>query len=129
MAESQDRERVLLNGLRQINLQGEVVKGIKCVIKAVLNKKAKHVIYAADIDNKDVKEAIKVLCQSNSVSSDEVASRAELARCLNFAKGRNKNGEKIPKKGCSVCAVIRLGRDMGQPSVQAYKEQFKIQDM
>ena len=129
MGDDKSRETTLLNGLKQINLQGEVVKGIKCVIKSVLEKKAKHVVYASDIDNQKMKEAISALCKSNSIPSDSVSTRQELARHLSFSKCRNKNGEKLPKKGCAVCAVVSLGHESLQndPLVKDYRETF-LQD-
>ena len=101
-------EEVLINGLHQINLSGNVAKGIKCTTKAIMKGKARLVLLADDCQNKDYKNLITGLCKKYNVKLVTVSQREALGKALGLT---NLKADGTPRRqmGCGACAITKYG--------------------
>ena len=105
---SEGDNAVLVNGLKQINLSGNVAKGIKCTVKAILKGKARLVLLADDCENKDYKNLITGLCKKHNVRLQAVPKREEIGQALGLAHILA-DGTVKRQLGCGACAIIKYG--------------------
>ena len=101
-------ESVFENGLKQINLSGNVAKGIKCTVKAILKGKARLVFLADDCENKDYKNLITGLCKKHNVKLEAVPQRESIGKALGLAHILA-DGTVKRQLGCGACAIIKYG--------------------
>ena len=57
---------------------GKIEKGTNEVTKAIERGTAKFVVYAADVDPKEIVQHIPVLCKEKNISCQEVESKQKL---------------------------------------------------
>jgi large subunit ribosomal protein L7Ae len=76
---------------------GKIEKGTNEVTKAVERGTAKLVVYAADVEPKEIVAHIPILCKEKSIKCEEADSKQKLG----VAAGIN--------VGCSSVAVIDMG--------------------
>ena len=101
-------EAILESGLHQINLSGNVAKGIKCTTKAILKGKARLVLLADDCENKDYKNLITGLCKKYNVKLQNVAKKEVIGKALGLTHIKA-DGTVKRQMGCGACAIIKYG--------------------
>lgn len=101
-------ETVIEHGLHQINLSGNVAKGIRCTIKAILKGKARLVLLADDCENKDYKNLVAGLCKKHNVKLQTVEKKELLGRALGLTHFKA-DGSVRRQMNCGACAIIRYG--------------------
>ena len=99
---------VLENGLHQINLSGNVAKGIKCTIKAILKGKAQLVLLAEDCENKDYSNIVTGLCKKYNVKLQMVPQKQLIGKALGLTHIKA-DGTVKRQMGCGACAIIKYG--------------------
>ena len=99
---------VLENGLHQINLSGNVAKGIKCTIKAILKGKAQLVLLAEDCQNKDYTNVVTGLCKKHNVKLQLVPQKELIGKALGLTHIKA-DGTVKRQMGCGACAIIKYG--------------------
>ena len=100
-------QSVVENGLKQINLSGQVAKGFNCVIKAILKGRAKIVFLASDAD-KNYKDLIVGLAKKYNVRLDENLKKETLGDVLGQASIKS-GGEVRKHIACGACAITKYG--------------------
>ena len=113
---------VLEEGLRQINLSGAVAKGLNCASKAILKGKAKIVLLADDVENKDYKNLIIGLCKKYNVKLQIVPSKEVLGRALGLTHLKA-DGSVRRQMNCGVCAITKYGSVETQ-SIEDFRQAF-----
>ena len=108
MAEETSQTTVIEQGLHQINLSGNVAKGIKCTVKAILKGKARLVLLADDCENKDYKNLITGLCKKYEVKLQTVPQRELIGKALGLTHIKA-DGTVKRQMGCGACAIIKYG--------------------
>lgn len=76
---------------------GKIEKGINEVTKAIERGTAKLVVYASDVQPKEITQHIPILCKEKKISCEEVDSREKLGIAAGI------------KVSCSSIAVIQEG--------------------
>ena len=102
------QDTIIEQGLHQINLSGNVAKGIKCTAKAIMKGKARLVLLAEDCQNKDYKNLITGLCKKYNVKLQVVAQRELLGKALGLTNLKA-DGSVRRQIGCGACAIIKYG--------------------
>lgn len=109
-------------GLKQINLSGQVAKGLNCVIKSIVKGKAKLVVLAEDCDNKDYKATVTALCKTYGVELKGQVTKQDLGDIFGMAS--LKSDASVRRHiNCSACAVIKLGK-IRTADVEAFLEAY-----
>lgn len=110
---------ILKAGLKQINLSGQVAKGMNCVIKAIIKGKAKLVVLAEDCDVKDYKAVITALCKQYDVKLQSGVAKEDLGAVLGMNRPKGDGSARSHKINCSACAVTKLGK-IRTPDVEEF---------
>ncbi|PIN88786.1 50S ribosomal protein L7ae [Candidatus Pacearchaeota archaeon CG10_big_fil_rev_8_21_14_0_10_35_13] len=76
---------------------GKIEKGINEVTKAVERGTAKLVVYAKDVEPKEIIQHIPAICKEKGIQCEEVDSKAKLGVAVGISVG------------CSSVAVLDLG--------------------
>ena len=105
---SETNVAVIEAGLRQINLSGNVAKGLNCAAKAIMKNKAKLVLLAEDCDNKDYKNLIIGLCKKYNTKLQMVPQKELLGRALGLTHLKA-DGSVRRQMNCGACAIIKYG--------------------
>ncbi len=83
--------------IEKANKTGKVEKGTNEVTKAIERGTAKFVVYAADVEPKEIVQHIPILCKEKEIPCHEVDSKQKLGIAVN-----------IPVASSSV-AIIEMG--------------------
>ena len=108
MSEGAAATAVIENGLHQINLSGNVAKGIKCTVKAILKGRAQLVLLAEDCQNKDYTNLITGLCKKHGVKLQTVPQKELIGKALGLTHIKA-DGTVKRQMGCGACAIIKYG--------------------
>jgi len=94
----------IYNIIEKARKTGKIEKGTNEVTKAIERATAKLVVYATDVDPKEIVQHLPVLCKEKGIKCEEVDSRQKLGISV---------GIKVP---CSAVAVIESGEGKDEVS-------------
>ena len=103
-------EAAIKSVIRKSQVQGELVKGLNEVCKALDRKQAQLCVLAKDCDDQKYKKLVQALAKNAGIPVVEVESRLSLGEWLGHCKYDKENAPR-KVKGTSSVAVVQYGEE------------------